>query len=83
MTYVPNETTAPLQRIDVTVKPGQLSDHVNTIYVEKDYMQNDTTISERLYWKANTSFRITREKKFKDQNPVVEQLLVIWDPAAY
>ena len=83
MTYVPKTTTAPLQRIDVTVKPGELSDHVNSIYVEKEYAQNDTVINERLYWKANTSFRITKEKKFKDQNPVIEQLLVIWDPAAY
>jgi hypothetical protein len=74
---------ASFNRIDVLVKPGQTSDKVKSIYLDKDYIQNDTSINERFYWKANTSFSIIREKKYKDQNPVVEQLLVIWDPSAY
>ena len=83
MTYLPTSDSAPLRRVDVTVKQGATSDKLNSIYVEKEYLLNDTAVTEKLYWKANTSFRITKEKTFKNQNPVIEQLLVIWDPAAY
>lgn len=82
-TYQPKEADAPYQRIDVLVKPGATSDKVSSIYLQKSSLLNDTSINERLFWKANTSFTITREKKYKDQQPVVEQLLVIWDPLAY
>jgi len=82
-TYQPITPSAPYNRIDVLVKPGANSDKVSTIYMEKSSVQQDTTINERLFWKANTSFSITREKKFKEQNPVVEQLIVIWDPLSY
>jgi len=83
MNYLPTTDSAPLRRVDVTVKQGTTADKVNSIYVEKEYALNDTSVIEKLYWKANTSFTITREKTFKNQNPVIEQLLVIWDPAAY
>ena len=83
MTYLPTTDSAPLRRVDVTVKHNPTSDRVHTVYIEKEYVQNDTFVSERLFWKANTSFTITKEKKFKDQNPVIEQLLVIWDPGEY
>ena len=82
-TYEPLEADAPYQRIDVLVKPGSSTDKVSSIYLQRSSIQNDTFINERLYWKANTSFTITKEKKYKDQNPVVEQIMVIWDPSAY
>ena len=83
MTYLPVDASAPFRRIDVLVKPGQPADRVNSIYLEKEYTQGDTLINEKLLWKANSNFRITKEKKYKDQNPAVEQLSVIWDPSAY
>ena len=83
MTYEPKTSDAPYNRIDVLVKPGATFDNVKSIYLEKSTSQNDTSINERLYWKANISFRITKEKIYKNQTPVVEQLLVIWDPSAY
>ena len=82
-TYEPITPSASYHRIDVLVKPGANSDKVSSIYMEKSSVQQDTTINERYFWKANTSFTITREKKFKEQNPVVEQLIVIWDPLSY
>jgi len=82
-TYEPTASDAPYQRIDVLVRPGEVYSRVKSIYLEKSSSQNDTIINERLYWKANNSFRITKEKVYKNQTPVVEQLLVIWDPSAY
>jgi hypothetical protein len=82
-TYEPIATDAPYQRIDVLVKPGASFDKVSSIYLQRSSILNDTAINERFYWKANTSFTITKEKKYKDQNPAVEQLMVIWDPSAY
>ena len=82
-TYEPTAGDAPYQRIDVLVRPGEVYSKVKSIYLEKSSSQNDTIINERLYWKANNSFRITKEKVYKNQTPVVEQLLVIWDPSAY
>jgi hypothetical protein len=82
-TYEPSVADAPFQRVDVLVKPGATFDNVKSIYIERSSSENDTAINERLYWKANISFTITKEKKYKNQPPVVEQLLVIWDPSAY
>ena len=82
-TYEPTAGDAPYQRIDVLVRPGESYSKVKSIYMEKSSAQNDTIINERLYWKANNSFSITKEKVYKNQTPVVEQLLVIWDPSAY
>ena len=82
-TYEARNQEAPIRRIDVLAKPGATSARVNSIYMEKAYLLQDTVVNERLYWKANTSFRIIKEKKYKNKVPVVEQLLVIWDPAAY
>ncbi len=82
-TYQARNEEPTTRRIDVLAKPGATSAKVNSIYMEKEYLLHDTAINERLYWKANTSFRIIKEKKYKDRVPVIEQLLVIWDPAAY
>ncbi len=82
-TYEPAKQGTLFHRIDVLAIPGQTTDKIKSIYLERSYLQNDTTINERLYWKANISFSIIKEKVYKDQSPIVEQLLVIWDPSAY
>ena len=82
-TYEPTASDAPYQRIDVLVRPGETYSKVKSIYMAKSSSQNDTTINERFYWKANNSFSITKEKVYKNQTPVVDQLMVIWDPSAY
>ena len=83
MTYEPKVSDASYDRIDVLVKPGATADNVKSIYLQKSSSHADTLINERLFWTANTSFRITREKIYKNQTPVVEQIVVIWDPSAY
>ena len=83
-TYSPLKPDAvKFGRIDVLVKPGQTSDKVRSIYLERSYVRQDTTVNERLYWKANSSFSITTEKKYKEKEPIIEQLIVIWNPSNY
>jgi hypothetical protein len=82
-TYQPLKTDAPFQRIDVLVKPGANSDKVRSIYLERSRKINDTVVNERLYWKSDASFSITKEKIYKEQTPIIQQLQVIWDTSAY
>jgi hypothetical protein len=81
--YQPKSQDAMYRRIDVLVKPGGVVDKVRSIYIERSYNSNDTLINERLYWQANISFSIIKEKKYKNEQPVIEQLQVIWDPSSY
>ena len=83
-TYAPVKPDAvKFGRIDVLVKPGPTSDKVRSIYLERNFVREDTTVNERLYWKANSSFTITTEKKYKEEEPIIEQLIVIWNPSNY
>ena len=83
-TYMPVKAdAAKFGRIDVLVKPGTTADKVRSIYLERTYVHADTTVNERFYWKANSSFTITTEKKYKEKAPTIEQLIVIWDPSNY
>jgi hypothetical protein len=82
-TYQPLKMEAPFQRIDVLVKPGAAADKVRSIYLERSRKINDTIVNERLYWKSDASFSITKEKIYKQESPIIQQLQVIWDTSAY
>ena len=83
-TYEPKNNKVNVTRLDVLAKQGAASDKLHSIYMEKRYVNKDTSITEKLYWKSNISFSIYKEKRAgTDTSAKVEKLEVIWDPAAY
>ena len=83
-TYSPKNDKVNVTRLDVLAKPGAASDKLHSIYMEKRYLNNDTSITEKLYWKSNVSFSIWKEKRAgTDTSAKTEKLEVIWDPASY
>ncbi|HKP31897.1 MAG TPA: hypothetical protein VJT83_04200 [Chitinophagaceae bacterium] len=83
-TYEPKNDQVNVTRLDVLVKQGAASDKLHSIYMEKRYLSNDTSVTEKLYWKSNTSFSIYKEKRAgSDSAAKNEKIEVIWDPASY
>lgn len=83
-TYEPKNDKVNVTRVDVLVKQGTSADKLHSIYMEKRYLNKDTSITEKLYWKSNISFSIWKEKRAgTDTSAKIEKLEVIWDPAAY
>jgi hypothetical protein len=80
-TYATDNPGLELQKIDVIVKPDPVqNDKVNTIYLEKFFMIKDTSVSQKLYWKAGKNFQIITEKKTGNTVLPVELVKVTWDP---
>jgi hypothetical protein len=78
-TYEPLQGTRELRRVDVLASPGASTDKVKSIYMEKTINRGDTTVIEKMFWKAKRSFRIISIAQKNDQQPVTSELKVVWD----
>jgi hypothetical protein len=78
-TYEPLQGTQELRRVDVLASPGASADKVKSIYMEKTINRGDTTVIEKMFWKAKRSFRIISIAQKGDQQPVTSELKVVWD----
>jgi len=71
----------PLKTINVYVKPDPvLNDKVSGVYMEKQWIMNDTLFSQKLYWKTGHHFQITTEKTIQKKLLPKEQVKFTWDP---
>lgn len=79
LTYSAKKKELPLQRLDVILHPDPvLDDRVQSIYMEKGEQVKDTTISKKLYWKANQNFQIIT---IRQSGPVMVSrvIKVVWN----
>jgi len=74
------DTTLPIQKINVYIKPDPVeNDKVTGIYMEKIFSRNDTSFSQKLYWKTGKNMQVITEKKVKGKSLPVEQVKITWD----
>ena len=78
-TYSTAIKTLPLQRVDVQTAPGNGSQKVKSIYLEKNRVSGDSSILEKMYWRAGRSFQVMTMISVKGKSPVEHQLKVVWD----
>jgi len=73
------DTTLSIQKINVYVKPDPIeNDKVTGIYMEKAFSRNDTSFSQKLYWKTGKNMQVITEKKIKGKALPVEQVKITW-----
>jgi len=78
--YTTTNTTLPVQKINVYVKPDPVqNDKVTGIYMEKVFSRNDTVFNQKLYWKTGKNMQIITEKQVKGKSLPVEQVKITWD----
>ncbi|TAH03007.1 MAG: hypothetical protein EAZ16_08450 [Sphingobacteriales bacterium] len=79
--YTTTDTAAAFQRVDVIISPDPVkADKVRSIYMEKYFFLADTSIQQKLFWKADKHLLVITEKKIAGQILPVQQLKLTWDP---
>ena len=81
MVYSTNNKSLDVQRVDVLAKPEDVVyNKVQSIYIEKHSQNNDSSITEKLYWKAGQNFQITTETQTPTAETITRQIKVVWNP---
>jgi hypothetical protein len=78
-TYSTKDTGNGLKRVDVLLTPGDNTTKLNSIYMESIAVNPDSTLIEKMNWKAGKNFKIIRIHQPKKGNETTDQLLVDWD----
>ena len=70
----------PVQRIDVLAKPEDVVyNKVKSIYMEKRFERADSSIIQKLYWKAGQNFQISTEIRTAKPEVISKQVKVVWN----
>jgi hypothetical protein len=80
--YSTTNKKLPVQRVDVLAKPEDVVyNKVKSIYIEKLLEKADTSIVQKLYWKAGQNFQINTEMRTsKPEVIIITQTKVVWNP---
>lgn len=78
-TYSTANKATGLQRVDVLTVPGNRSQQVKSVYLEKSRTAGDSLILQKLFWQAQQSFEIITLVQVKGRQAGEEQVKVVWD----
>jgi hypothetical protein len=77
--YSTTNKNLPVQRVDVLAKPEDIVyNKVKSIYIEKHLERADTSITQKLYWKAGQNFHINTEIRTSKPEVITKQVKVVW-----
>lgn len=77
-TYASTNNDLPLQRVDIVATPQGSSHQVKTVYLERTRVSGDSSILDKMYWRAGRGFRVVSLINIKGGAPVQRQLIVSW-----
>jgi hypothetical protein len=77
--YSTTDRSLPLQRVDVVTVPGNTSNRVKSIYLEKSSISGDTVVMQKMFWKAGRNFQIITQTNVHGKPAANRQLKVVWD----
>ena len=78
-TYSTTNKALSLQRVDVLVAPGAVTDNIKSIYLQKTFAAGDTTVTKKMFWETGKSFQVYTSKQFSGRAPLENQLKVVWE----
>jgi hypothetical protein len=81
--YTAKDPNAALKRVILYVSPSLSIDRVNRVYMEKEKLMGDTSISERLTWKMKQYFMIVENKQTPAGYQSKKIQKIIWDPTLF
>lgn len=78
--YSAIDKSLPVQRIDVLAKPEDVVyNKVRSIYMEKRFERADSSVIQKLYWKAGQNFQINTEIRTAKPEVISRQVKVVWN----
>ena len=77
-TYSPTNSNLSVQRVDIVATPQGASHQVKTIYMERTRVAGDSSILDKMYWRAGKGFRVVSLINIKGGAPVQRLLSVSW-----
>jgi len=75
-TYTSVNKNLPLQTIDILLDTS--SDIVKRVFITKSFVKGDSAITEKLGWKTDRSFTITRLLQLPGKKETTQQINVLW-----
>jgi hypothetical protein len=78
--YLSNKKNVKVNRVDVLARPEDVVyNKVNSIYMEKNIENRDSSTTQKLYWKAGKNFQINTEIRKPNQEAITRQVKVVWN----
>jgi hypothetical protein len=74
--YTTVNTDLPVQNLDVLIDTA--TQQVKRVFISRIQSGRDSTVIEKLNWKADTSFVINRLIRTRENKEMTQQLLVVW-----
>jgi hypothetical protein len=78
-TYSTTNKDLPLQRVDIIATPEGANHQVKSVYLERNRVSGDSSILEKMFWRAGKRFQVLSLIHVKGQAPVEQQLIVSWE----
>jgi hypothetical protein len=78
-TYSPTNKDLPLTRVDIIATPHDTVHQLNSVYLERSRVTGDSSILEKMYWRAGKQFQVITLIRKKGGPPVQRKLTVSWD----
>lgn len=78
-TYSANSKDLPLQRVDIIASPQNGVHVMKSVYLERTRVSGDSSILDKMYWRAGKSFNMIRMVRVKGGAPKELQEKVVWD----
>lgn len=73
--YTARDTNTAIRRVDIVTARGEIYDEVKSVYIEKSFLNTDSAVVKKLYWRPKRNFQIISVKPSgKD-----EFIKVVWD----
>lgn len=77
-TYSTNDPNLPLRRVDVVTAPEGAVHRMKSIYLERKRVSGDSTIFDKMYWRAGIGFEVISLAGRKGGTPAEQRLKVEW-----
>lgn len=81
--YTAKDTSLTLRKVIVYITPALTVDKVNMIYMEKEFMEGDVFVQQKLTWKTGQYCYILTIRQPKTGTPVTTMEKLIWDPQQF
>lgn len=78
--YTAKDTSQALRKVIVYITPANYVDKVNVVYMEKEFMEGNVFVQQKLTWKTAQYFSILTIRQPTSGEAVSTMEKVIWDP---
>ncbi|HLI93045.1 MAG TPA: hypothetical protein VKU83_05535 [Puia sp.] len=78
-TYSTGNKDLPLQRVDIIASPKGAVHMMKSVYLERSRVSGDSSILEKMYWRAGKGFEVIRLVHVKGGAPTEQREKVVWD----